>query len=228
MFSSFRLILCAITWSLRAFSHRAFVPSFGSISCRSSEPCRPVAGLLFVSSFGSISGRSSEPCRPVAGIPFARSRSCARSPEAFRPVLAGRSFLQSVRSGADRLNRGDRSSGFLSMFSSILCADRLKQYGLTRLTLNPELVACDPVQSPVCISTAGDTPAITFIGAQNLIEIRWLTDDGLQRLTQSRLETSSSSTDDVDDSGSVEMGALGPTKAHCTMNCREFSCGCEE
>ena len=51
-----------------------------------------------------------------------------------------------------------------------------------------------------------------------LIEIRWLTDDGLLRLTQSRLETSSSSTDDdVDDSGSVEMGALGPTKAYGTM-----------
>ena len=61
-----------------------------------------------------------------------------------------------------------------------------------------------------------------------MIEIRWLTNDGLQRLTQSRLETSSSSTDDVGGSGPVEMGALGPTKAYCTMNWREFSCGCEE
>ena len=46
---------------------------------------------------------------------------------------------------------------------------------------------------------------------------RWLIDEGLLRLTQSRLETRSSSIDDVDDSGSVEMGALGPTKAYGTM-----------
>ena len=40
--------------------------------------------------------------------------------------------------------------------------------------------------------------------------LRWLTDDGLQRLTQSRRETSSSSTDDdLDDGGSVEWALLG-------------------
>ena len=56
--------------------------------------------------------------------------------------------------------------------------------------------------------------------------LRWLTDDGLQRLAQSRL--ASSTDDDVDNSESVVMGALGPTKAYDTMKCREFSCGCEE
>ena len=41
--------------------------------------------------------------------------------------------------------------------------------------------------------------------APNLLEMRWcLTDDGLQRLTQSRGETSSSLTDDgLDDGGSL-------------------------
>ena len=59
--------------------------------------------------------------------------------------------------------------------------------------------------------------------------LRWLTDDGLQRLTQTRHETSSSSTDDdVDDSKSVEMGAFGPFEVYGTMKCREFRCGCEE
>ena len=159
MFSSFRSVLCAITWSFPTCSRSAFVSSFGSISGRSFGPCRPVAGLPFAFLFGSISLRSSEPCRPVAGLLFARSRLCARSREACRPVLAGRSYLQLVRSCADRLNRADLSSGFLSLFT-ILCADRLKQYGLTRPTLNPELVACFPVRPPVCSSTAGDTPAM--------------------------------------------------------------------
>ena len=40
--------------------------------------------------------------------------------------------------------------------------------------------------------------------------LRWRTDDGLPRLTQSRRETSSSSTDDdLDDGGSVEWALLG-------------------
>ena len=51
--------------------------------------------------------------------------------------------------------------------------------------------------------------------------LRWLTDGSLQKLTQSRRETSSSSTgDDVDNSVSVEMGSLGPTNAYGTTNCR--------
>ena len=43
-------------------------------------------------------------------------------------------------------------------------------------------------------------------------KLRWLTDVGLQRLTQSCCETSSSSTDDDirGDRGSVDMGVLGP------------------
>ena len=51
--------------------------------------------------------------------------------------------------------------------------------------------------------------------------LRWLTDDGLQRLTQSRRETSSSSADDdLDDCGSVEMAPVWTIKAYGTMNCR--------
>ena len=60
-------------------------------------------------------------------------------------------------------------------------------------------------------------PCFEIIVHTTEIETRWLTDRGLQRLTQSRLETSSSSNDDVDDSGSVEMGALGTTKAYSRM-----------
>ena len=70
--------------------------------------------------------------------------------------------------------------------------------------------------------------------AHNLIKcdeytLRWLTGDGLQTLKQSRRETSSSSTDDdLDHSGSVEMALVGPIKAYDTMNCREFRRECEE
>ena len=44
--------------------------------------------------------------------------------------------------------------------------------------------------------------------------LRWLTNDGLQRLTQSRCETSSCNTDDdLDDSGSVEKGIRWANKS---------------
>ena len=59
----------------------------------------------------------------------------------------------------------------------------------------------------------------TFITPTNCdrndeLTLRWLTNDGLQRLPQSRRESSSSSTDDdLDDSGLVEMGARWTSKS---------------
>ena len=59
-------------------------------------------------------------------------------------------------------------------------------------------------------------------GAHNLLKMWWyLTDDGRQRLTQSRGETSSSLTDDgLDDDGSLQMGSRWANKkSYVTMNC---------
>ena len=56
--------------------------------------------------------------------------------------------------------------------------------------------------------------------------LRWLIDDGPQRLTQSSGDTSSSSTgDDVDNRVLVEMGSLGPTDVYGTMYCRSSDVG---
>ena len=63
--------------------------------------------------------------------------------------------------------------------------------------------------------------ALHAIEAHNLLEMWWcLANDGRQRLTQSRGETSSIMTDDgFDLGGSLNMGLVGPTKTFITMKC---------
>ena len=61
--------------------------------------------------------------------------------------------------------------------------------------------------------------------------LRWLTDVDIQRLPQSRRQTSLSSTDGGRDDCVLlleKWALVGPTKAYGTMNWREFRCGCEE
>ena len=59
--------------------------------------------------------------------------------------------------------------------------------------------------------------------------LKWLTYDGLQRLTQSRRETSLSSTaDDLDVCVLLEIGARSANKSLWYDELRKFRCGCEE
>ena len=71
--------------------------------------------------------------------------------------------------------------------------------------------------------------AVGFSDRNDKYTLKWLTDDGLQRLTQSRRETSSSSTDD--DLGVcvlLEMGARWANKTLWYDELQKFRCGGEE
>ena len=70
-----------------------------------------------------------------------------------------------------------------------------------------------------------------ILGYMHTLLLMWscLTDDGLQRVTQSRGETSSSLTDDGLDHGeSLSMGSRWANKNLCHYELSKFRCRCEK
>lgn len=77
------------------------------------------------------------------------------------------------------------------------------------------------------LTRLGDPSLICRPTSKELIEytLRWLTDDGLLKLVQSRCWTKLGITDDVEDACRAQSGARWAIKAYGTMNHVMFSYG---